>query len=90
MWPSFLRVRQPNSSTCADVSGSIGTCSFDYFSHAVGLGARYRTPVGPIRVDFSYNLNPPVYPVIFDFNNSNPHEGQAPHFNFFFSLGQTF
>ncbi len=49
--------------------GSIGTCNFNYFSHAVGLGARYRTPVGPIRVDFSYNLNPPIYPVIYDFNN---------------------
>jgi outer membrane protein assembly factor BamA len=90
MFPSFLRVKQPNSSTCAEVSGKIGTCDFNYFSHDVGIGARYRTPVGPIRVDFSYNLNPPVYPVIYDFNNSNPYEGQAGHFNFFFSIGQTF
>lgn len=88
--PSFLRVTQPNKSTCANVSGSIGTCNFNYFSHDVGLGARYKTPVGPIRVDFSYNLNPPVYPVIYDFNGSNPYEGQANHFNFFFSIGQTF
>jgi outer membrane protein insertion porin family len=80
MFPSFLRVKQPNSSTC----------DFNYFSHDVGIGARYRTPVGPIRVDFSYNLNPPVYPVIYDFNNSNPYEGQAGHFNFFFSIGQSF
>jgi outer membrane protein assembly factor BamA len=88
--PSFKRVHQPDSDSCNDVSGVIGTCNFNYFSHAVGLGARYKTPVGPIRVDFSYNLNPPKYPVIYDFNGSNPYVGQAPHFNFFFSIGQSF
>ena len=90
LWPSIGRFRQPNRDTCRDVSGSIGTCSFNYFSHAVGLGARYRTPVGPIRVDFSYNLNPPIYPVIYDFNNSPPYLGEAGHFNFFFSIGESF
>ena len=90
LWPSFARFRQPNRDTCRNVSVSIGTCSFNYFSHALGLGARYKTPVGPIRVDFSYNLNPPIYPVIYDFNNSDPHVGQANHFNFFFSIGESF
>jgi outer membrane protein assembly factor BamA len=90
MFPSFLRVKQPDRETCSNVSGSIGTCNFNYFSHDVGVGARYRTPVGPIRVDFSYNLNPPVYPVIYDFYNNPPHEGQAGHFNFFFSIGESF
>jgi outer membrane protein assembly factor BamA len=90
MFPSFLHFRQPNEQTCGNVSGSIGTCNFNYFSHALGLGARYKTPVGPIRVDFSYNLDPPKYPVIYDFNGSNPYEGQASHFNFFFSIGQSF
>jgi outer membrane protein insertion porin family len=90
LFPSFLRFRQPDRSTCRDVSGEFGTCSFNYYSHAVGLGARYRTPIGPIRLDFSYNLNPPIYPVIYDFNNNPPHVGQAGHFNFFFSIGQSF
>jgi outer membrane protein assembly factor BamA len=90
MFPSFKRFHQPNQQTCADVTKAVGTCSFNYFSHALGLGARYKTPVGPIRVDFSYNLNPPVYPVIYDFNGSKPYEGQAGHFNFFFSIGQSF
>jgi outer membrane protein insertion porin family len=90
MFPSFLRFKQPNSSTCMNVSNPIGTCDFNYFSHAVGLGARYSTPVGPIRVDFSYNLNPPLYPVIYDFYNNPPHAAQAGHFNFFFSIGQSF
>ena len=87
---SFLHYHQPDQDTCKNVSGSIGTCNFNYFSHAVGLGARYNTPVGPIRADFSYNLNPPIYPVIYDFNNNPPNVGQASHFNFFFSIGQAF
>ena len=90
MFPSFLRFNQPNKLTCANVLTSIGTCNFNYFSHALGLGARYKTPVGPIRLDFSYNLNPPVYPVIYDFYNNPPHEAQAGHFNFFFSIGESF
>jgi outer membrane protein insertion porin family len=90
MFPSFLRFNQPNKSTCSDVSNPIGTCNFNYFSQAIGLGARYGTPVGPIRLDFSYNLNPPAYPIIYDFYNNPPHAGQAGHFNFFFSIGQSF
>jgi outer membrane protein insertion porin family len=81
----------PDTST-----GPLGYCSFNYFSHAAGLGLRYHTPVGPIRLDFSYNLNPPIYPVNVDYSLTNPygppvpHVGEANHFNFFFSLGQTF
>jgi outer membrane protein assembly factor BamA len=90
MFPSFLRFHQPDRETCRDVSGTIGTCSFNYFSHALGLGARYRTPVGPIRFDFSYNLNPPIYPVIDDYNGKPPYVGEGNHFNFFFSIGQSF
>jgi outer membrane protein insertion porin family len=90
MFPSFTHFHQPNQQSCANVSSAFGTCNFNYFSHAVGLGARYKTPVGPIRLDFSYNLNPPVYPVIYDFSNAPPHEGQVGHFNFFFSIGQAF
>jgi len=90
MFPSFLRFRQPNRGICRDVSGTIGHCNFNYFSHAVGIGARYRTPVGPVRFDFSYNLNPPIYPVINDYNGKPPYVGQGSHFNFFFSIGQSF
>ncbi|WP_058189627.1 outer membrane protein assembly factor [Terracidiphilus gabretensis] len=79
----------PSTST-----GLQGACSFNYFSHTLGLGLRYHTPVGPVRFDFSYNLNPPIYPVDVNYSQTNPYEnqhvGQAGHFNFFFSLGQTF
>ena len=75
-------------------TGQQGQCSFNYFSHAAGMGLRYHTPVGPIRLDFSYNMNPPIYPVNVNYSQSdiyaNQHVGQAQHFNFFFSLGQTY
>jgi outer membrane protein insertion porin family len=91
MFTSFLNFRQPNRDTCRQVTGvTIGHCSFNYYSHAVGIGARYRTAVGPIRFDFSYNLNPPIYPVIYDYNGKPPYVGKGNHFNFFFSIGQTF
>ena len=100
IFPSLLRFRQPNQQTCKAVGPTdvppittaqpFGVCNFNYASHALGLGARYKTPVGPLRVDFSYNLNPPIYPVIYDFNGASPHYAQASHFNFFFSIGESF
>jgi outer membrane protein insertion porin family len=88
-------VNDPPTPTTKPTSiGPLGNCNFNYFSHAAGLGLRYHTPVGPIRLDFSYNLNPPIYPISVDYSKSNPysdqHVGEAGHFNFFFSLGQTF
>ena len=84
----------PNPTGPMTSTGPQGQCSFNYFSHAAGLGMRYHTPVGPIRLDFSYNLNPPIYPINVNYSQSNiyanQHVGEAQHFNFFFSLGQTF
>lgn len=92
--PSFGRFHQRNENTCRQVTGfvTVGTCDFAYFSHAVGVGARYHTPVGPIRVDLSYNLNPPIYPIIDDYSLALPNHsvGQASHIQFFFSIGQSF
>ncbi len=34
---------------------------FNYMVHAAGFGIRYRTPVGPIRVDLAYSINPPSF-----------------------------
>jgi len=105
MFKSIKHFRQPNEQTCRNVAiptgetqeTAVGTCNFNYYSHAVGLGIRYNTPVGPIRVDFSYNLNPPIYPVFDDYSKADPdvpgavpYVGQGSHFNFFFSIGQSF
>jgi outer membrane protein insertion porin family len=105
VWPSAIRFRQQDREGCRNLTpgpptgpvtstGTQGTCTFNYFSHALGLGVRYHTPVGPVRVDFSWNLNPPIYPVTYDATNdvnlTNPYVGEGSHFNFFFSLGQSF
>ncbi len=101
MFNSIEHFHQPDKAQCRDLAGplaaaggnaseAVGTCNFNYYSHAVGLGLRYGTPVGPIRVDFSYNLNPPIYPVFDDYTGAAPYVGQASHFNFFFSIGQSF
>ena len=98
VFPSIRNFHQPNEQTCENTKGvAIGTCSFNYYSHAIGLGLRYKTPVGPIRVDIPYNLNPPRYPVFPTLNANGtfvngqlPYVGQGNHFGFFFSIGQSF
>ena len=111
IWPSAIRIKQPHSWTCegsyltvaaqqavtrSSSTNTTGTCDFNDFSHALGLGLRYHTPIGPIRLDFSYDMNPPIYPVVITYGtNSNgspiePYRGRASHFNFFFSIGQAF
>ena len=87
-----FRVRQKNEQ------------DFDYMVHAVGIGIRYRTPVGPLRVDLGYSINPPAF---FGFKGTeqdlitagvNPCasipnkcvQQSVSHFQYFFSIGQTF
>lgn len=80
--------------------------NFNYAVQAPGFGVRYKTPLGPVRVDFSYALNPSQY---YGYNSNltiqqllqcgpTPASGSAcvsskqslSHFNFFFSIGQAF
>jgi outer membrane protein assembly complex protein YaeT len=94
MWKNLARFSQRNQQSCRDLSAT-ATCDFSYMSQAVGTGVRYRTPIGPVRVDLGYNLNPPVFPVkdpcseVADCT-AVPHYEQVRHFNFYFSIGQTF
>jgi outer membrane protein assembly factor BamA len=37
------------------------TNDFNYTTQAPGFGIRYRTPVGPVRADLAYTLNPPSF-----------------------------
>ena len=70
-------------------------CDYNYISHAIGVGVRYKTPVGPVRFDFGYNLNPPAFPsqktiTVNGVQNTVFDPQHASHFNVFFSIGQTF
>ncbi|MGZ4813157.1 MAG: POTRA domain-containing protein [Terriglobales bacterium] len=88
---SIFRWSQPHPDLCMQAATG-KQCDFSYISHALGGGLRYRTPIGPVRLDFGYNLNPPFFPVYPDAsNNFAPFRfQQGSHFNFFFSVGQTF
>jgi outer membrane protein assembly complex protein YaeT len=80
---------------------------FNYMVHAVGFGIRYRTPVGPLRVDLGWSINPPNFngfkgtedQLVNAGINPCPAPAGAPyqcvvqnvsHFQYFFSIGQTF
>ena len=90
MWPGLIKVSQDSRSNCQSLTPGV-PCDFNYTSHAVGAGLRYRTPIGPVRVDFGYNLNPPVFPVrVFSDTGKPPHFERLSHFAFIFSIGQTF
>ncbi len=69
---------------------------FDYMVHAAGFGLRYRTPIGPIRLDLAYVPNSPRF---FGFRGTlqdllagrgEKVDQRISRFQFHFSLGQTF
>jgi len=113
MLKGLMRWHQPNPSQCLQFSPvtaatpynncvtSFDNSGYDYTSHAVGIGLRYKTPIGPLRFDFGYNLNPTVFPTGFTLVPVPPVPPPAPlptaftpqhlqHFNIFFSIGQPF
>ena len=79
-----LRIHQPSIAACSP-PGSQVPCNFSYNPQAIGMGIRYRTPVGPVRFDLGYNFNPTRYPI-----QEHGTVETLRHINFFFSLGQTF
>ena len=62
----------------------------DFTSHTVGLGLRYRTPVGPVRLDTGYLLNAPTFQYFSSGAQPAVLLQRLPPFHFFFSIGQTF
>ena len=61
MFDNLVRWRQKDPDLCLH-QATYTQCDFNYVSHAVGIGVHYKTPIGPIRLDFGYNLNPPAFP----------------------------
>ncbi len=101
---SLLHWSQRNSALCLQ-PGTATQCNYNYVSQAIGVGVRYKTPVGPVRFDFGYNLNPPAFPSCSTTPNwAFPTEGagghcpatqyfdpqHVSHFNVYFSIGQSF
>jgi outer membrane protein insertion porin family len=79
----------------------VTNCSneLNYFSHTAGLGFRYKTPVGPIRIDLGYQLNRPLFIVPIPCPSNTPScvsgslgqkSTRLPGFQIFFNLGSTF
>jgi len=77
------------------------TNELNYFSHTVGVGVRYGTPVGPIRVDLGYQVNRPffVIPIPCPSGSTSAtcttgslgfQSTQLPRLQVFFSLGSSF
>jgi outer membrane protein insertion porin family len=104
MVKGLLRWHQDNPNLCLSGGTTNSQCytqfnnsGYDYTSHAVGIGIRYKTPIGPLRFDFGYNLNPTSYfqtfpvPQQFGLQTGSVLETQRlRHFNVFFSIGQPF
>jgi outer membrane protein insertion porin family len=69
---------------------------FNYMVHAAGFGIRYRTPLGPIRIDLAYSINPPRFNGLqgtYDqllFGGATKTVQSVSHFQYFFSIGQAF
>jgi outer membrane protein insertion porin family len=75
------------------------TNELNYFAHTIGFGLRYKTPVGPIRVDLGYQLNRPSLVIPIPCPSNTPactlgslgQQGvQLPGFQIFFNLGSSF
>ncbi len=92
MLDSLLRWKQKDPQLCLQES-TAAQCNYSYISHAIGIGVRYKTPIGPVRFDFGYNLNPPAFPSHVQLSNGQPGAfvpEHSSHFNVFLSIGQTF
>jgi len=103
MLKGLMRWHQPDPQQCLSGGTTNQQCynqfnnsGYDYTSHALGVGVRYKTPIGPLRFDFGYNLNPTSYfqvfkvPVLFGAPQNVQETQRLRHFNVFFSIGQPF
>jgi outer membrane protein insertion porin family len=91
--PTFTTAPDPSNPTGPPITVCATNCSNElrYLAHTIGFGVRYATPVGPIRVDFGYQLNRPLF--VIPCSNNIPgcqHGGRLPPIQVFFNLGSSF
>jgi outer membrane protein assembly factor BamA len=85
----FSEGNQQDCNSLTPIPGK--TCDFNYLVSAVGAGVHYKTPIGPVRLDVGYNMNPATYPIRTAPNvTTPPHIETLRRWNIFFSFGQTF
>ncbi|MGH9374881.1 MAG: BamA/OMP85 family outer membrane protein, partial [Terriglobia bacterium] len=58
----------------------------NYTVESAGVGLRYKTPIGPIRLDVAYDFNPPSFQLTAPVTEVQ----QLPRIQYFFSIGQSF
>ncbi|HEV2522231.1 MAG TPA: POTRA domain-containing protein [Candidatus Acidoferrales bacterium] len=63
--------------------------NLNYLSHTIGFGFRYATPIGPVRLDLGYQINPASF-VFEPTGTTTTQVSQLPHFQFFFNIGSIF
>ena len=67
------------------------TNELNYFSHTIGFGLRYGTPVGPIRIDLGYELNQAQFVIPCKNAAVLCQQGTGlPRVQVFFNLGSSF
>jgi outer membrane protein insertion porin family len=90
---------QPPGPTNVPVCITNCTNELNYFAHTVGFGVRYKTPVGPIRVDLGYQINRPLFVISVPCPSSSTtcqpgslgvQSARLSGFQIFFNLGSTF
>jgi outer membrane protein assembly factor BamA len=84
LFKGIFRLHQESIAACSE-PGTQVPCNYNYLEQAVGVGVRYHTPVGPVRFDLGYALNPARYPIL-----DSKTTQATQRVNVFFSIGQTF
>ncbi|HET8925699.1 MAG TPA: POTRA domain-containing protein [Candidatus Acidoferrum sp.] len=89
----------PQSPTNLPECAANCTNELNYFAHTIGFGLRYKTPVGPIRIDLGYQINRPSFVIPIPCPSNMPscqlgslgqQSTRLPGFQIFFNLGSTF
>ena len=99
--PTFALLNPALPPSSSNVPMCVTNCSneLNYFAHTVGLGFRYRTPVGPIRIDLGYQLNRPLFVIPIPCPSNTPtcqvgslgqQSTRLQGFQIFFNLGSSF